>query len=253
MCDRRVGDDSLFEHLGGRRRERRGADHRVRRSEMRRDLDQPVAVDAVGVDQQLAAGWNKLGDHSLVRVCRTAWQRYRRIGTFAVHQSHHVGARVFQVGVELVAAGGAIAHHRRLHRARGADRTRGQQQRFGGVSCHCGIPSRYSVLAPVPAEHAATRRWQAMPEQRHAWSSPDGSAKFACPGRQRRHPMRRRTFLTVTLLSTIGLPARAATRGGTLVYRSADGLHLSGPSAYRPERRHLGLAQSLRHADAADQ
>jgi hypothetical protein len=163
MGDRRVGDDSLFEHRGGRRRERCSTDHRVWRSEMRRDLDQPVAVDAVGVDQQLAARRNKLGDHTFVRIGRTAWQRYRRIGTFPVDQSHHVGARVFQVGVELAAAGGAIAHHRRLHRARGADRTRGQQQRFGRVSCHCGIPSRYSVLAPGPAEHAATRRCQAMP------------------------------------------------------------------------------------------
>jgi peptide/nickel transport system substrate-binding protein len=39
--------------------------------------------------------------------------------------------------------------------------------------------------------------------------------------------MRRRTFLTVTLLSTIGLPARAATRGGTLVYgRQTDCIYL---------------------------
>jgi hypothetical protein len=88
---------------------------------MRCDLDQPVAVDAVdavdavGVDQQFAARGNKLGDHTLVRVCRTAWQRYRRLGAFAVNQSHHVGARMFQVGVELVAARGAITHHRSLY------------------------------------------------------------------------------------------------------------------------------------------
>jgi peptide/nickel transport system substrate-binding protein len=39
--------------------------------------------------------------------------------------------------------------------------------------------------------------------------------------------MRRRTFLTVTLLSTVGLPARAGTRGGTLVYgRQTDCIYL---------------------------
>jgi peptide/nickel transport system substrate-binding protein len=39
--------------------------------------------------------------------------------------------------------------------------------------------------------------------------------------------MQRRTFLTVTLLSTIGLTARAATRGGTLVYgRQTDCIYL---------------------------
>ena len=39
--------------------------------------------------------------------------------------------------------------------------------------------------------------------------------------------MQRRTFLTVTLLSTIGSPARAATRGGTLVYgRQTDCIYL---------------------------
>src|SRR5689334_1880942 len=39
--------------------------------------------------------------------------------------------------------------------------------------------------------------------------------------------MRRRTFLTVTLLSTMGLPAGAATRGGTLVYgRQTDCIYL---------------------------
>jgi len=39
--------------------------------------------------------------------------------------------------------------------------------------------------------------------------------------------MRRRTFLTVTLLSTLGLPARAATRGGTLVFgRQTDCIYM---------------------------
>ena len=39
--------------------------------------------------------------------------------------------------------------------------------------------------------------------------------------------MQRRTFLTVTLLSATGVPARAATRGGTLVYgRQTDCIYL---------------------------
>lgn len=39
--------------------------------------------------------------------------------------------------------------------------------------------------------------------------------------------MRRRTFLTVAVLSTIGVPARAATRGGTLVFgRQTDCIYL---------------------------
>src|SRR5215468_5513631 len=39
--------------------------------------------------------------------------------------------------------------------------------------------------------------------------------------------MRRRTFLTVTLLAATGLPARAATRGGTLVFgRQTDCIYL---------------------------
>ena len=39
--------------------------------------------------------------------------------------------------------------------------------------------------------------------------------------------MRRRIFLTVTLFSTMGLPVRAATRGGTLVYgRQTDCIYL---------------------------
>jgi peptide/nickel transport system substrate-binding protein len=39
--------------------------------------------------------------------------------------------------------------------------------------------------------------------------------------------MQRRTFLTVTLLATMGVPARAATRGGTLVYgRQTDCIYL---------------------------
>ena len=39
--------------------------------------------------------------------------------------------------------------------------------------------------------------------------------------------MQRRTFLTITLLSTVGSPARAAMRGGTLVYgRQTDCIYL---------------------------
>ena len=56
VSDRRIRDDCLLELLRGGRREGRVRITACGVPEMRCDLDQPVAVDAVGVDQQLAAG-----------------------------------------------------------------------------------------------------------------------------------------------------------------------------------------------------
>ena len=64
--------------------------------------------------------------------------------------------------------------------------------------------------------------------------------------------MQRRTFLTVTLVSAMGVPARAATRGGTLVYgRQTDCIYLD-PVHTAQNADIWVIAESLRHADPAD-
>ncbi|MEJ1977918.1 MAG: hypothetical protein WDN49_19240 [Acetobacteraceae bacterium] len=91
------------------------------------DLDQPVAVHAVGMDQQLAAARHQRGHRRFVGVGRAAGHGDGSVLALAMDQPHQVAARGRDILLEVLVTEGAVDHHHLLGAGGDADRARRQQ------------------------------------------------------------------------------------------------------------------------------